>query len=215
MNWRSRKVFLGATGILVLGVVTLYLNRPRSIEDHSLETAHRYLRGDIEAIFDHRLEAEKQEAPENDALKAYVRKMHDRILPKVELVGLEQVKGSQMFAQAHTTIKLRSKIHGGEFEAIAPCHLTDNGVRSPLSYYLKYLWMVEYLAEEKTPRPDVNTLVEANYRGLVRDGQGLKQAGLRRVSGDGIRFHDFQTWEARVKQFRDEDIAYWKKKNGG
>jgi hypothetical protein len=215
MNWRSRKVVLGATGILVLGAVMLYLNRPRSIEDHSLETAHRYLRGDIEAIFDHRLEAEKQEVPEKDALKAYLRKMHDRILPKVELVGLKQAKGSQMFVQAHTTITLRSKIHGGEFQVLAPCHLTDKGVRSPLSYYYKFLWMVEYLAEEKTPRPDVSTLVESNYRGLVRDGQGLKQAGLRRVSGQGIRFSDFETYEARVKQFRNEDIAYWKKKNGG
>ncbi len=188
---------------LVLGVGGwFFVTRPRSLEDHSTTVAERYIIGDICWILDHRIEKEKEEVPKTKNLELALRTTFERASKKFRVVGLEQEKGSISMAQAHTNIKCRSLLHGGTFTLVAPCHLTPEGVRSPLSYFLSFIWTAEYLAERKNPRSDIPNLLEAKYVGLQRDGSTLNASGLKKVSGDGITFISFSDWMPRIERLR-------------
>ncbi len=201
----SVRIGIAVVALASTGAV-LVLKRPRSLEDWSQTTASRYINGDIDQILANRVKAEESEAPETPELREALKDIHRRVIGKLEVVRVTTTKGSNELGQAHSEITCRSKLHGKEFLVIAPCHLTPQGVKSPLSYYLNFLWQAEYQAENKVVRSDIPIVLESQWQGLNRDGQRLKEAGLRRVSNDGIRFNDFDNWYNRARKFRDEFI---------
>lgn len=207
------RISLTVAAIAFLATV-LIIKQPRSLEDWSQTTASRYINGDVDQILANRVRAEESEVPETPALREALVDIHRRVTGKLEVVRINPRKGSTELGQAHSEIICKSKLHGKEFQVIAPCHLTPEGVKSPLSYYLNFLWQAEYQAENKVVRSDIPIVLESQWQGLNRDGQRLKEAGLLRVSNDGIRFNDFDNWYSRVRRFRDIFMQEGSQKKG-